>query len=619
MSRFEDTQRLAQTMVRKQRTRDKKEKTPSGFLRGRFIFMVTILAVLTCSVLVMAAYIQMISSDFLRDQGDARSVRLSKLEAPRASITDRNGEELAISIPSESLWVDPVQVLSSLGEYPGLFKSEGWKQLSELAGMKQEVLVDWINNRSKKRFVYLKRHLNQNQANVIKALKLPGIHLLAEPRRFYPAAEVAAHVTGFTNTSGKGLEGFERTFDKWLSGEPGQVLVRRDLLGNVIERKKVLKAPESGHEVALSLDARIQTIAYVELKKVFQHVKADSATVVVLDVQSGEVLAMVNQPSFNPNNRVSLDVNAVRNRAATDVFEPGSTLKPFTALAALQSGQYLPNTMIDTNAIKLNGYWVGRAHNYGLLSVSDVIKKSSNVGVSKMALSLPTDDFLNMFYQLGFGTDTGSGFPGESMGVFREKRRWSDIEKATLSYGYGISVTALQLARAYAVLGSGGVIRPVTFLRQDEVVVGERLFSKSITKKILLMMEKVVEKGGTGTRASIEGYRVAGKTGTAIKSNSGGYGDDYVAIFAGVAPLTNPKLAIVVMVDNPKGDEYYGGDLAAPIFSNIMERSLRWLDVSPDKIELPMMIANSLPVKSSSLNSSSLNNSLVNREGGSRR
>ncbi|PIP81058.1 MAG: peptidoglycan glycosyltransferase FtsI [Gammaproteobacteria bacterium CG22_combo_CG10-13_8_21_14_all_40_8] len=602
MSSFEDTQRLAQTMARESRDREglrpkTQDKSKPVFLRARFIFLAIILSTLPTAVLVRAAYIQMVTADFLRDQGDSRSMRLTQLLEPRATITDRHGEELAVSIPSESLWVDPVEVLSAQETYPTLFTSEGWKQLSHMIDMEPNVLTDWVTTRGKRRFSYLKRHLSQNQAEVIRALKLPGMHLMAEARRFYPTGEVSAHITGFTNVDGKGLEGVERSYDKWLSGEPGKVLVRKDLLGNVIESAQILKTPKSGNDLTLSIDNRIQTISYMELKKAYQQNHADSASVVVLDIETGEILSMVNQPSFNPNYRETLDVQALRNRAVTDVFEPGSTLKPFTALAALQSGKFTPESMIDTRAMKVNGYWVGRAHHDGVLSVADIIKKSSNVGVTKMALSLPEDEFLDMFAELGFGSDTGSGFPGESMGVFRERKHWSDIEKATLSFGYGISVTALQLAKAYAVLGSGGILRPVTFIKQEKKAPGKRIFSEKLTREVLAMMEKVVQEGGTGTKANLESYQVAGKTGTAIKAKSGGYGDDYIAVFAGVAPMSKPRLAIVVMVNNPKGDTYYGGELAAPVFAAIMERSLRWLDVPPDKKVTPLMLVQNKPVE----------------------
>ncbi len=589
MKGFDETQRLAQTMVKKHRANKKVDKNNPQFLRGRFLFFVIMLSLLPAAVFVRTAYIQLWKADFLKGEGDARILRLSRLEASRGTITDRHGEELAVSIPANSIWIDPVQLLASMEKEPQLFFSPAWRQLAKLVNEKPQKLINWVKLRAKKRFIYLKRHINQQQSQIVKALKIPGIHLLAESRRFYPAGEVFSHVIGFTNIDGKGLEGIENAFNKVLVGKAGQVLVQRDLLGNVIDERKILKAPENGQNITLSLDARIQTIAYIELKKEFERVKATAASAVVLDVKTGEVLAMVNQPSYNPNNRKHLVISALRNRALTDVFEPGSTLKPFTALAALESGKFNTQTMIDTTAIKVNGYWIGREHNYGLLSVSDIIKKSSNVGVTKMALALPTDDFLELFHKLGFGSDTGSGFPGESSGQFKDKLRWSDIDKATLSYGYGISVTALQLARAYAVLGAGGELRPVSFLRQDEPVESEKIISKSSTDGVLLMMEHVLDDGGTGIKARVAGYRVAGKTGTSIKAKSGGYGDDYIAIFAGIAPISDPRLAVVVMIDNPQGDEYYGGEVSAPVFSAIMERSLRWLDVRPDKYQRPLL------------------------------
>ena len=593
MKGFDETQRLAQSMIKKGRANKKRDESKPVFLRGRFIFLSVALSILPVVIMARAAYIQIWTADFLRSEGDARSVRLSKIEANRGTITDRNGEELAISIPADSVWIDPVQLLTATEKHSNLFSSPAWKQLSQMVGEKPTALSKWVQTRASKRFVYLKRQLTNQQSEIIKALKIPGVHLLAEPRRFYPAGEVAAHVSGFTNIDGKGLEGIERAFDKQLGGEKGQVLVHKDLLGNVIERQQILKAPRNGSDVVLSLDARIQTIAYVELKKTVERVKAKSATAIVMDVNTGEILAMVNQPSYNPNNRKQNDIGAFRNRAVTDFFEPGSTLKPFTAVAALNSGKFNSTTVIDTKPMKVNGYWIGRDHDYGKISVSEIIKKSSNVGVTKMALAIPTDDFISLFYNLGFGMDSGSGFPGESNGLFKERTRWSDIEKATLAYGYGISVTAMQLARAYSVLGSGGLIRPATFIRQQDSVETERLFSKKIAQQILLMMEEVLDDGGTGIKARVKGYRVAGKTGTSRKATSGGYSDNYVAIFAGVAPITNPRLAVVVMVDDPKGDEYYGGEVSAPVFAAIMERSLRWLEVAPDKDTSPIVASHS--------------------------
>ena len=583
MRGFDQTQRLAQTMVKKQRANKKLNQNGPVFLRGRFLFFVFLLALLPISIVVRAAYIQVFNADFLKGEGDLRIVKLSQLPAFRGTLTDRNAEELAISIPSKTIWIDPVQLFNQSKDTLSLFSSPGWKQLAQLVGDKPEKLSLWLQDRSNKRFVYLKRNISQYQSKIVRALHIPGVHLLSESRRFYPTGEVAAHVLGFTNIDGKGLEGIERAFDKVLQGQNGKAMVQKDLLGNVIDKRNIIKAPLNGQNINLSIDARIQTIAYVELKKMVEKVHASAGTAVVLDVNSGEVLAMVNQPSYNPNNRQHLDVASIRNRAVTDSFEPGSTLKPFTALAALASGKFRSNSMIDTRPLKVNGYWVGKDHNYGMLSVSDIIKKSSNVGVTKMALALPTDQFLKIFYQLGFGQDTGSGFPGENTGLFKDKIHWSDIDKATLSYGYGISVTALQLARAYSVLGSGGIIRPVTFLKQNHTVVGRRIISQKYTLAVLKMMEHVLDDGGTGTRARVQGYRVAGKTGTSRKAKSGGYSDKYVAVFAGVAPISNPKLAVVVMVDDPKGDEYYGGEVSAPVFSAIMESSLRWLDIAPDQ------------------------------------
>ncbi|RLA02049.1 MAG: peptidoglycan glycosyltransferase FtsI, partial [Gammaproteobacteria bacterium] len=414
--------------------------------------------------------------------------------------------------------------------------------------------------------------------------------------RYYPTAEVSAHIVGFTDIDDRGLEGIEKAFDHRLKRENGRRKILKDRRGNPIEEANILSSAQSGEDLSLSIDIRIQTNAYQQLKAAVLQYQAKAGTAVVLDIDTGEVLAMVNQPSYNPNNRKTRVPNATRNRAITDVFEPGSTVKPLTAISALTSGKYRSKTAIDTSPglIRVGGRWVRDSRDYGVLSVSDVIKKSSNVGVTRIALSLDDDEFLDSFYKVGFGMDNATGFPGETSGHLNVRKNWSAIEKATLSFGYGLDVSTLQLAKAYAVLGGLGMSRPVSLLKVEGPIVGEQVIDPYISRQVIAMMEQVVATDGTGKKAKIEGYRVSGKTGTARKAVAGGYGDEYIAVFAGVAPVRNPRLAIVVMIDDPQGESYYGGDVSAPIFANIMEQSLRTLNIAPDASNSPQLTVASL-------------------------
>jgi len=417
------------------------------------------------------------------------------------------------------------------------------------------------------------------------ALGLPGVNLQREYRRYYPAGEVTAHVVGFTNIDDRGQEGLELAYDEWLRGTPGSKRVLRDRLGRVVRNVEQIRKPEPGRDLTLSLDRRIQYLAYRELKRAVFHHQARSGSLVILDVHTGEVLAMVNQPSFNPNDRRQFLPAQTRNRAVTDVFEPGSTIKPFTIAAALLSGRYRPNTLIDTSP---GHYRLGRAvirddRDYGRINLTTVIQKSSNVGASKIALSLPDELLYRVQDSFGFGAVTGSGFPGEVGGLINDAGHWRRIEKATVAYGYGISVTALQLVRAYAALADDGRLHPVSFLRVTSPEPARRVLPARVARQIRRMLEAVVADGGTGTRARIAGYRVAGKTGTVKKAVAGGYSEDrYVSVFAGFAPASHPRLAMVVIVNEPRDGIYYGGLVAAPVFSRVMAGALRMLGVAPD-------------------------------------
>jgi cell division protein FtsI (penicillin-binding protein 3) len=520
--------------------------------------------------------LQLEESAFLRGQGEARHLRVVSVPAHRGMITDRHGEPLAISTPVDSVWANPQELVVARDRLP---------ELAQLLGLSVDAVRQQITGRGDREFVYLRRHVAPDLAREVMALGLPGVALQREYRRYYPAGEVAGHVLGFTNVDDVGQEGIELAYDDHLRAEAGSKRVIKDRLGHVIDEVGRVRDPRPGHALRLSLDRRIQYLAYRELKAAVQKHRARSATAVVLDARTGEVLAMVNQPSFNPNNRRLLNGENYRNRAVTDVFEPGSTLKPFTVAAALESGRYQPGTPVDTSP---GWFQVGRLtvrdiRNFGPIDVATVITKSSNVGASKIALDLPGEKLWSVLDGVGFGVPTGSGFPGEVAGLLTSPRRWGPVEVATLSYGYGLSVTPLQLAQAYAVLANNGHRVPVTLLARDARPAGERVLSQTTVRELLRMMETVVTPVGTARRAAVTGYRVAGKTGTVKKSIAGGYADDrYVAVFAGMAPASRPRLVTVVMVNEPRGEAYYGGLVAAPAFSRIMAGALRLMNVAPD-------------------------------------
>ena len=524
--------------------------------------------------------------EFLQTQGDARYLRVEPIPAHRGMIMDRHGEPLAISTPVDSVWVQPAAFTTA---------SKDWPQLAKVLKLDLSHIQRTVLQRKDKEFVYLKRHISPELARQVMALELPGVNLQREYHRYYPAGEVAAHVLGFSNVDDRGQEGLELAYDEWLKGVPGSQRVLKDRLGRIVRHVEQIRKPLPGRDLTLSLDRRLQYLAYRELKRtVLQH-KARSGSAVILDVHSGELLAMVNQPSYNPNNRDQFKGGQTRNRAVTDLLEPGSAVKPFTVVAALESGQFRASTLVDTRPgqIRLGKAVIRDSRNYGQISLAKVIQKSSNVGASKIALALPDEILWKVHARLGFGNTTGSGFPGEAEGLLSHARYWRDIEKATLAYGYGMSVTPLQLARAYGVLASDGVLKPISFLRTDEVVEGESILTASTTRQVRQMLEAVVREGGTGTRAQIAGYKVAGKTGTVKKAEAGGYSEDrYIAVFAGIAPASRPRLAMVVTINEPRGDIYYGGEVAAPVFSKVMAGALRMMGVPPDDVTLrPLKIA----------------------------
>ncbi len=555
--------------------RQQVHKPAAGFRLMSVMFVLMIVAFI---LLWRAVDLHVVRKSFLQDQGDARYLRVVPLAAHRGMITDRHGEPLAISTPVDSVWVNPDEFTTA---------SHDWPKLAKLLQLDMQELAKTVMQRKEKEFVYIKRHVEPELAKRVMNLGIPGVSLQREYHRYYPMGEVAAHVVGFTNIDDRGQEGLELAYDKWLRGEEGSQRVIRDRLGRVVKHVELLKKPQSGKDLVLSIDRRLQYLAYRELKRAVFNNKAKSGSAVIFDVQTGEVLAMVNQPSYNPNNRENLRSGTMRNRAVTDVFEPGSTIKPFTIAAALQSGKYSANSMVNTSPgyYRVNGNMIRDVRNYGRITLSKVIQKSSNVGASKIALSLKSEIIWRMHSRLGFGAVTSSGFPGEASGLLNPAANWREIEQATMAFGYGLSVTPLQLVRAYGAIAADGVIKPVSFIRVDKPVKGERVIDAGVARTILHMLEKVTSDGGTGTRAGIIGYRVAGKTGTVKKAVAGGYSDEkYISVFAGIAPVTEPHVAMVIAINEPAGGDYYGGQVAAPVFSRVMAGALRLFDIAPDNI-----------------------------------
>ena len=556
----------------------------------RRVFLAAVLVLGALLLFMRALQLQVLNQDFLRGQGEARHTRIVPVAAHRGMILDRHGEPLAASTPVDSVWVNPQEFTATPAQF---------RELSRLLDTSSDAINSAIYARASGEFVFIKRQISPKSAQDVLALKIPGLALQREYRRYYPAGEVTAHALGFTDIDDKGQAGLELAYEDTLHGTPGKRKIIRDPFGHVVEEVESLREPEPGRDVTLSIDRRLQYIAYRELKAAAQRHKALAGSAIVLDVQTGEVLAMVNQPTFNPNNRYELHGDQTRNRVVADVFEPGSTVKPFTIAAALESGKFRPTTMIDTapGLFKVGNATVRDMHNYGRIDVTTVLQKSSNIGVSKMALEIPAQQVWDVFTRAGFGQKTLSVFPGEAAGVLRNFRHWHDVERVTASYGYGVSVTALQLVRAYAALADDGRLRPVAFTRVDDRATiaksGDQVFRPELTAQLRRMMETVSQDGGTGTEGRVAGYRVAGKTGTVKKSHDGGYTErSYLAVFAGFAPVSNPRLAMVVMIDEPQGDAYYGGQVAAPVFGKVMSDALRLLNVAPDgPVTLPARVA----------------------------
>ena len=521
--------------------------------------------------------LQLMNREFLQDHGDARYLRVVATNVHRGMVLDRNGEPLAISTPVPSAWAKPLELLS---------QRQRWPQLAAILDTTVDHLETLILPRQAREFVYLRRHASPDVSAALREANIAGVGLVEEYRRYYPAAEVTAHLLGFTNVDDRGQEGFELAFDSTLTGTPGARRVMKDRLGRIVEDVERIQAAHPGRDMRLSIDKRIQYVAYRELKAAVQAHRARAGAMVVLDSRTGEVLALVNQPSFNPNNRRDLRGDHYRNRAVTDVFEPGSTIKPFTIAAALESGRYTPATPIDTapGFFKVGRDIVRDDKNFGRLDVASVIEKSSNVGASKIALSMEPETLWQMFSNGGFGSVTGIGLPGESFGHLSDFRNWRPIEHATHAFGYGLSVTAVQLARAYLIFATGGIIRPLSIVKQKKVPAGSRVISRNTAGAVNKMLRRVVTHG-TGKAAAVSGYVVAGKTGTVHKSTANGYAANrYLSLFAGLIPATDPRLVAVVVIDEPGSGKYFGGLVAAPIFARVMQEATRILNLPPDDL-----------------------------------
>ena len=552
-----------------------------AFWRAHLVLFVMFLCVLV--VAWKLGNLHITERDFLQDQGNARTIRTVPLVANRGLITDRNGEPLAVSTPVQSIWVDPRKIVDN---------SEDIKTLAKKLELNEDVLTQNLKSKSNLEFLYIKRRLPPAEAMEILNLNLEGVYSQQEYQRFYPQGEATAHLVGFSNVDDVGQEGLELTYDEWLRGVPGRRQVMKDRRGNIIEELNTIQTAQPGKRLELSIDFRIQNIAYRELKEEFVARRARAASIVILDVNTGEVLAMANQPSYNPHNKSDMtDFSVLRNRAITDVFEPGSTVKAFTIAAALETGLYLPDTIIETSPgwMMVSGNEVKDLFDYGTLTTSGVITKSSNVGSSKIALDIGAEPIRDVMARMGFGEVLGTGFPGERSGVLPNPRKWGRHVTATFSFGYGLSATALQLANAYSVLADNGFRKPVSLLKLSEQEVSDlprlQVLKSEITTEVRNMLRTVVDasSGGSALEANVPFYSVAGKTGTAHVVGDSGYEENlHNSLFVGMLPATNPEIVIVVIVNEPKGEEHYGGQVAAPVFSRVASGAMRVLNISPD-------------------------------------
>nr|WP_306309285.1 peptidoglycan glycosyltransferase FtsI [Xenorhabdus anantnagensis] len=566
--------------------KSKKREDKASFVSWRFALLCGGIGFALIGLLIRAAYLQILNPTRLVKEGDSRSLRVEFVPTARGMINDRNGSPLAVSIPVNAIWADPQQVL----EKGGVTDDIRWQALASELHIPLEQLKSKINGFPRGRFVYLARQVTTSIGNYIEELKLPGIYLRQENRRYYPAGSMTAHIIGVTNIDSVGIEGIEKSFNSWLTGMPGSRTVRKDRMGRVIEDISSTDS-KAGHDLTLSIDRRLQTLVYQELTKAVELNKAESGTAVLVDVNTGEVLAMANSPSYNPNNFVGASKDAMRNRAITDTFEPGSTVKPLVVMSALNNGIVKENTVLDTRPYRLTygsrGHEIKDVAPRPELTITGILQKSSNVGVSKLALAMPASEVVDVYSRFGMGKPTNLGLVGESSGSFPiNKQRWSDLDRATFSFGYGLTVTPLQLARVYATIGSLGIYRPLSITKVDPPVQGTRVFPEDVMRTVVHMMESVALPGGGGVRAAIKGYRIAVKTGTARKVGPDGryLNDKHISYTAGIAPASSPRFALVVIINDPQAGKYYGGAVAAPVFGAIMSGVLHKMNVEPDAL-----------------------------------
>jgi cell division protein FtsI (penicillin-binding protein 3) len=541
--------------------------------RSRFLLVLAIGAFVLLAG--RAFYLQGMNNGFLQAKGEARYGRVIDMPASRGQVRDRNGQALAISTAVESIWVSPEDVEIDEHQVTALARALALPP----AEIHQKL------DRKDRQFVFLKRQISPEQAAKVMALRIPGVFQQREYRRYYPAGEVMAHVVGFTGMEDNGQEGIELAADSRLAGVPGSRRVIKDRKGRIVEDVQAVRAPRDGAEVTLAIDQRLQFIAHRELKSAVEANRAKGGSAVILDARTGEVLALVNQPDYNPNNRANVTGAQTRNRSVTDLFEPGSTMKPFPVAAALESGIVTADTMIQTapGTMTIGGWTISDSHPNGTLSVAQVIQKSSNVGAAKIMLAMPPERMGTLYRELGFGAPPQTGFPGEAKGVIRPWNKWKPIEQATMAYGHGMSVSLLQLARAYTVFTNDGQLLPLSLVKREALPIGKPVFRAGTVHELTRMMEMAVMPGGTAPRAQVPGYRVAGKTGTAHKAEGGGYAEHkYVSSFVGFGPVSDPRFIVAVMIDEPAGAKYYGGDIGAPVFSAVMGATLRMMAVAPD-------------------------------------
>ncbi|CAD5375669.1 transpeptidase involved in septal peptidoglycan synthesis (penicillin-binding protein 3) [Pseudomonas sp. OF001] len=548
----------------------------------RFRLVLGVLFAMVAVIVWRIVDLHVFDHDFLKAHGDARSVRHIPIPAHRGLITDRNGEPLAVSTPVTTLWGNPKELMGA---------RQHWPTLAAALGLDPQALSAKLQQNAGREFLYLARGLTPEQGEAVLAHKIPGVYSIEEFRRFYPAGEVTAHLIGFTDIDDRGREGVELAFEQWLAGMPGQREVLKDRRGRLIKDVGVARNAKPGKELALSIDLRLQYLAHRELRNALVENKAKAGSLVILDVQTGEVLAMVNHPTYNPNNKRTLQPQAMRNRALIDVFEPGSTVKPISMMAALESGRWKPTDTVEVwpHSLRIGRYTIRDVSRGGgpVLDLTGILIRSSNVGISKIAFDIGGEAIYHKMQQLGLGQDTGLGFPGEQVGNLPNHRKWPQAETATLSYGYGLSVTAIQLAHAYATIANHGRMVPLSLARVDQPAAVSQVIPDEVARTMQGMLQQVVEAPGGAHRAQVPGYHVAGKSGTARKSSVGSKGykqNAYRSLFAGFAPTSSPRFAAVVVIDEPGGEGYFGGLVSAPVFSKVMAGTLRLMNIAPDNL-----------------------------------